>query len=99
MTYHNPYTPPRKSATFDPATLAEIRRAAATGIYDIRGGGTKRKLPHFDDLLFLGASISRYPLEGYRERCATHVTLGTRFAKKPVELKIPVTIAGMSFGS
>ena len=24
-------------------------------------------VPHFDDLLFLGASMSRYPLEGYRE--------------------------------
>ena len=59
MSYHNPLTPPRKSATFDDYTLAEIRRAAATGIYDIRGAGAKRKVPHFDDLLFLGASISR----------------------------------------
>jgi methylamine---glutamate N-methyltransferase subunit C len=25
--------------------------------------------------------------------------LGTRFAKKPIELAIPITIAGMSFGS
>ncbi|MER0240039.1 FMN-binding glutamate synthase family protein [Fulvimarina sp. MAC8] len=99
MTYHNPPTPPRKSATFDDAAMAEIRRAAATGIYDIRGAGAKRKVPHFDDLLFLGASMSRYPLEGYRERCDTAVTLGTRFAKKPIQLKIPVTIAGMSFGS
>ena len=90
---------PRKSATFDDYTLSEIRRAAATGIYDIRGAGAKRKLPHFDDLLFLGASISRYPLEGYRERCATNVVLGSRYAKKPIELKIPITIAGMSFGS
>jgi glutamate synthase domain-containing protein 2 len=94
-----PRTLPRFSATFDPHTLAEIRRAAATGIYDIRGAGAKRKLPHFDDLLFLGASISRYPLEGYREKCETGVVLGTRFAKKPIELKIPITIAGMSFGS
>lgn len=94
-----PPTVPRKSATFDDYTLSEIRRAAATGLYDIRGGGAKRKVPHFDDLLFLGASISRYPLEGYRERCGTDVVLGTRFAKKPIELKIPVTIAGMSFGS
>ncbi|EYS87877.1 glutamate synthase [Cupriavidus sp. SK-4] len=92
-------TPPRYSATFDPATLAEIRRAAATGIYDIRGGGTKRKLPHFDDLLFLGASVSRYPLEGYREKCGTDVVLGTRYARKPIHLKTPVTIAGMSFGA
>ncbi len=99
MTYQNPPMPPRKSATFDDHTLAEIRRAAATGIYDIRGGGTKRKLPHLDDLLFLGASMSRYPLEGYRETCGTGVTLGTRFAKKPIALKIPITIAGMSFGS
>ncbi|QAY96462.1 FMN-binding glutamate synthase family protein [Methylovirgula ligni] len=94
-----PRTTPRFSATFDPHTLSEIRRAAATGIYDIRGGGSKRHLPHFDDLLFLGASMSRYPLEGYREKCGTSVTLGTRFAKKPIELKIPITIAGMSFGS
>src|SRR5277367_2716862 len=99
MAYVNPPTVPRKSATFDDYTLSEIRRAATTGIYDIRGGGSKRRLPHFDDLLFLGASMSRYPLEGYRERCATNVTLGTRFAKKPIELKIPITIAGMSFGA
>ena len=93
------HTPPRKSATFDDHAIAEIRRAAATGLYDIRGFGAKRKLPHFDDLLFLGASISRYPLEGYREKCLTEVTIGSRFAKKPVKLKIPITIAGMSFGS
>ena len=80
------HTPPRKSATFDDAAIAEIRRASASGIYDIRGGGAKRRLPHFDDLLFLGASISRYPLEGYREKCGTNVVLGTRFAKKPIEL-------------
>src|SRR6202790_4391357 len=91
-------TLPRYSATFDPQTIAEIHRAAATGIYDIRGGGAKRKLPHFDDLLFLGASISRYPLEGYRERCGTEVVLGSRFATKTLRLAIPITIAGMSFG-
>ncbi|WP_149755480.1 FMN-binding glutamate synthase family protein [Roseivivax sediminis] len=94
-----PRTPPRQSATFTQDVNAEIRRAAATGIYDIRGGGAKRKVPHFDDLLFLGASISRYPLEGYRERCGTDVTLGTRHAKNPIKLDIPVTIAGMSFGA
>jgi len=92
-------THPRISWTFDEYTNSEIRRAAETGIYDIRGGGSKRKLPHFDDLLFLGASMSRYPLEGYRETCNTKVTLGTRYASKPLELDIPITIAGMSFGA
>ncbi|MCA1394982.1 MULTISPECIES: FMN-binding glutamate synthase family protein [Bradyrhizobium] len=92
-------TEPRFSATFDRYTISEIQRAAATGIYDIRGGGAKRRVPHFDDLLFLGASVSRYPLEGYREKCGTDVVLGSRFAKKPIHLKTPVTIAGMSFGA
>ena len=96
---HTPRTMPRQSWTFSNEINSEIRRAAATGIYDIRGGGAKRRVPHFDDLLFLGASVSRYPLEGYREKCETSVTLGTRFAKKPIELKIPITIAGMSFGA
>jgi len=91
--------PPRRSASFPPEVLAEIHRAANQGVYEIRGFGAKRALPTFDDLVLLGASVSRYPLEGYREKCETNVTLGTRFAKKPIELKIPITIAGMSFGS
>ena len=97
MTVENPGL--RESATFDRDTIWEINRAAETGIYDIRGFGAKRKVPHFDDLLFLGASMSRYPLEGYREKCDTGVVLGTRFAQKPIQLDIPITIAGMSFGA
>ena len=92
-------TPAKKSVIFNDDVNAEIRRAAATGIYSIRGGGTKRPLPHFDDLVFPGASMSRYPLEGYRERCDTEVILGTRFAKNPIKIDIPITIAGMSFGA
>ncbi|MDX6525466.1 MAG: methylamine---glutamate N-methyltransferase subunit [Gaiellales bacterium] len=89
----------RESQLFGRDTIAEIQRAAREGIYDIRGFGAKRRLPHFDDLLVLGASVSRYPLEGYRERCDTDVVLGTRHAKTPLHLKIPITIAGMSFGA
>ena len=89
----------RESHTFDRNTIAEIRRAANTGVYRIRGWGAKRVLPTLDDLVFLGASMSRYPLEGYREACATNVVLGARHASEPIELAIPITIAGMSFGS
>ena len=89
----------RPSATFPQQVLDEIHRAADQGIYEIRGFGAKRSVPSFDDLVFLGASMSRYPLEGYREKCATDVVLGTRYAKRPIELKIPITIAGMSFGA
>jgi len=88
-----------ESWSFDRRTIDYIQHASATGLYEIRGLGAKRHVPHFDDLVFLAASNSRYPLEGYREKCVTKTVLGTRFAKKPVELAIPITMAGMSFGS
>ena len=88
-----------ESASFNRQVIEYIHRASATGLYEIRGIGAKRKLPNFDDLTFLAGSASRYPLEGYRERCTTKTVLGTRFAKKPIELAIPITIAGMSFGA
>ena len=97
MTSQNPGS--RESSLFNRDVIHEIQRAAETGVYDIRGFGAKRPLPHFDDLLFLGASVSRYPLEGYRERCDTNVTLGALNAEKPVEIDVPITIAGMSFGA
>ncbi len=89
----------RESHTFDRNVIAEIQRAANTGIYRIRGFGAKRELPTLDDLVFLGASMSRYPLEGYREACGTDVVIGEGRAERPVRLDIPITIAGMSFGS
>lgn len=88
-----------ESYSFSNPVVDYIKHAAEYGLYEIRGMGAKRKVPSFDDLVFLTASLSRYPLEGYRERCDTKTILGTRFAKKPIELKIPITIAGMSFGA
>ena len=70
-----------ESAGFDRRVIDYIQRAAATGLYEIRGLGAKRHAAaSFDDLVFLGASLSRYPLEGYREKCSTRTVLGTRFA-------------------
>jgi glutamate synthase domain-containing protein 2 len=101
---NNPHTSPGACRPRSPRATTAARSTtstarSATGLYEIRGLGAKRKLPHFDDLVFLAASLSRYPLEGYREKCSTKTVLGTRFAKKPVELDIPITIAGMSFGA
>ena len=88
-----------ESAGYNQNVIEYIHRASATGLYEIRGMGAKRHLPSFDDLVFLAGSASRYPLEGYREKCTTKTVLGTRFAKKPIELATPITIAGMSFGA
>src|SRR5688572_33419067 len=100
---NEPLPPPalsqEESAGYNRKVIDYIQRAAATGLYEIRGLGAKRKVASFDYLVFLGASLSRYPLEGYREKCSTKAVLGTRHARKPVELATPITIAGMSFGA
>ncbi|MGA2231662.1 MAG: FMN-binding glutamate synthase family protein [Tepidisphaeraceae bacterium] len=88
-----------ESASYNHNVLSYIHQAAERGLYDIRGLGAKRKLPTFDDLVFLTASASRYPLEGYREKCVTKTVLGSRVAEKPIVLETPITIAGMSFGA
>jgi glutamate synthase domain-containing protein 2 len=85
--------------TFPPQVIADVHALADLGRYQIRGFGARRVLPTFDDLVFLTASASRYPLEGYRERCQTRTVLGARHGAKPVDLATPITIAGMSFGS
>jgi methylamine---glutamate N-methyltransferase subunit C len=87
------------SATFPREVIAQIQEMAHVGHYEIRGWGAKRHVPSFDDLSFLPGSLTRYPLEGYREKCDTTTILGSRYASKPLELSIPITIAGMSFGS
>ncbi|MGI8873397.1 MAG: FMN-binding glutamate synthase family protein [Egibacteraceae bacterium] len=89
----------RPSATFPAPVINQIQQMAELGRYEIRGWGAKRQVPNFDDLVFLTASASRYPLEGYRERCDTTTVLGARNAEKPLRLDIPITIAGMSFGA
>jgi methylamine---glutamate N-methyltransferase subunit C len=89
----------KTSSTFSPETIDAIQERAELGRYMIRGYGALRNVPRFDDLLFLTASLTRFPLEGYREKCTTKTILGTRYAKRPIELEIPITIAGMSFGA
>lgn len=87
------------SSTFTPQVIDAIQTRAELGRYHIRGFGALRNLPRLDDLVFLTASLTRLPLEGYREKCDTKTVLGTRYAKRPMELEIPITIAGMSFGA
>ena len=97
-------SPPRvlqKSGIFSSRVIEDIQIKAESGIYRIRGYGTlrERHWATFDDLTFLPCSLTRIPLEGYREKCETKTVLGTRFAEKPIELDIPVMITGMSWGA
>ena len=91
----------QSSGTFSPGVIDDIQAKAESGLYRIRGYGTlrERRWATFDDLTFLPCSLTRIPLEGYREKCSTKTVLGTRFASKPIELAIPVMITGMSWGA
>ena len=91
----------RYSPVYSPEVINEIQDKAQLGRYRIRGFGTLRRkpLPSLDDLTFLPASLTRIPLEGYREKCSTRTVLGTKFASRPIELEIPVMITGMSYGA
>ena len=91
----------RQGATFTPEVIEDIQTKAELGRYRIRGFGTlrERRWATFDDLTFLPATLTRIPLEGYRERCMTKTVLGTRHAENPLELDIPIMITGMSWGA
>src|SRR5262245_12047263 len=89
------------SGTFSPAVIEDIQIKAELGRYRIRGFGTlrERRWATFDDLVFVPCGLTRIPLEGYREKCSTRTVIGTRFAKRPIELEIPVMIIGMWSGA
>ena len=72
---------------------------AELGRYRMRGFSMFKPIPHWDELMFLPGTLTRFVIEGYREKCETKTVLGARFAKKPIELDIPIYITGMSFGA
>ena len=94
-------SPRETSGTFTPAVIEDIQIKAELARYRIRGFGSlrPRTWATFDDLTFIPGTLTRIPLEGYREACSTRTVLGTRFAAQPLELEIPLMVTGMSFGA
>ncbi|MGQ0668959.1 MAG: FMN-binding glutamate synthase family protein [Actinomycetota bacterium] len=88
----------RESPIWNRAVIDDIQTKAELGRYRMAGFSLHRPVPSFDGLTFIPCTLSRVPLEGYRERCETKTVLGTR-AAHPVHLDIPITITGMSFGA
>src|SRR5262249_59839265 len=94
-------SPRETSGTFTPAVIEDIQIKAELARYRIRGFGSlrPRKWATFDDLSFIPATLTRIPLEGYREACSTRTLLRTRLPSPPLELEIPLMVTGMSFGA
>ena len=90
----------RRSPIWTPEVIAALHEKAERGTYLMHGFSTllERRWPTFDDLVFLPAVLTRFPVEGYMEKCETGTVIGSR-APKPIGLSIPVMISGMSFGA
>ncbi len=74
-----------------------FQRAAETGIYDIRGWGANESSP-LRRPLFWAHRCPANPLEGYRER-VTPTSCSVTATRSTQQPRIPITIAGMSFGA
>ena len=86
------------SSLFTPEVIDDIHIKSELGRYRMRGFSLFKKIPSWDDLTFLPGTLTRFVIEGYREKCETRTVIGPR-AKRPLVLDIPVYITGMSFGA
>jgi methylamine---glutamate N-methyltransferase subunit C len=78
--------------------VIDIKDTSILGKSSLAEMGSLRELPFsLDDLFFLPAQVSRFPLNA-DEEVGTAVTIGPQ-AKRPLRLPTPVLIAGMSFGA
>ncbi|MBL4768749.1 MAG: FMN-binding glutamate synthase family protein [Rhodobacteraceae bacterium] len=86
------------SFIFPPRVIDDIHIKSELGRYRMRGMSLFKKIPHWDDLTFMPGTLTRFVIEGYREKCLTKTVIGPR-AKRPIELDIPIYVTGMSFGA
>lgn len=87
-----------KSQIFTPNVINDIHVKSELGRYRMRGFSLFKKIPHWDDLTFLPGTLTRFVIEGYREKCETKTIIGPK-AKNPMVLDVPVYVTGMSFGA
>ncbi len=83
------------SQIWTPQTIADIH-SRAQGQYRLSGFRPLRDLPTFDELVFLASGLTRFPLEGYKEKCKTETTLGSRTATTPLVLETPIYVGASS---
>jgi pyridoxal biosynthesis lyase PdxS len=79
------------SQIWTPETIEDIHRRADGG-YLLSGFRPFREIPTFDELVFLAAGLTRFPLEGYKEKCRTQTVLGSRSSSVPLVIETPVYI-------
>jgi len=73
-----------QNAIFTPEVIDDIHIKAQLGRYRMRGMALMKKIPSFDDLVFMPGTLTRFVIEGYREKCETKSVIGPR-CENPIE--------------
>ena len=60
-----------ESFIFPKEVMNDIHIKSELGRYRMRGFSLFKKIPHWDDLTFLPGTLTRFVIEGYREKCLT----------------------------
>src|SRR5271155_838443 len=79
------------SQIWTPRVIDDIH-TRAQGSYQLSGFRPMMEVPTFDELTFLASGLTRFPLEGYKEKCKTETILGDRFASRPLTLETPIYV-------
>ena len=78
------------NSIFTPEVIDDIHIKAQLGRYRMRGMALMKKIPTFDDLVFLPGTLTRFVIEGYREKCETKTIIGPR-CENPIEQMLAAT--------
>ena len=60
-----------QSRIFTREVINDIHVKSELGRYRMRGFSIFKKIPHWDELVFLPGTLTRFVIEGYREKCET----------------------------
>ncbi len=83
--------------TWAPGIRRQIDEMCQTGRPIINGYATSRRVPNFDDLVFVPGQLAHPPLLEH-EHVNTELTIGKR-ARRPVVVSTPILVGAMSFGA
>ncbi|MEX0650960.1 MAG: FMN-binding glutamate synthase family protein, partial [Actinomycetota bacterium] len=60
-----------RSPIFTQDVMNDIHVKAELGRYRMRGFSMFKPIPHWDQLMFMPGTLTRFVIEGYREKCET----------------------------
>ena len=71
-----------KSFMFPPEVIDDIHIKSELGRYRMRGFSLFKKIPTWDDLTFMPGTLTRFVIEGYREKCLTETIIANKMYYK-----------------